>query len=32
MVEDVCVELIEADGLLVGNEMHLVALIRQGFA
>ena len=29
MVEDVCVEFIEADGLLIGNKMHLVAFVRQ---
>ena len=32
MIEDVCVEFIEADGLLIGNEMHLVAFVGQCFA
>ena len=32
VIENICIELIEADGLLIGNKMHLVALVRQRFA
>jgi hypothetical protein len=32
MVKDIGVELIQSYGLLIGDEMHLVALIRQRLA